>query len=220
MDLRVGRWMVRESALRTDHRPTSPLREYTFPRGAVIPARKSVVVHVGRGRDTAKRFYWNQVEPVFENATTTGTSDGDGAYLLDPQGDVRASMLYPCLKVRCSDRHMNNLRVTAARYDPDGTDTANKEFIKIAIPRSAKVSKIRLEGYLLEKYPYSYAFGPRAVLHKGKPMKIVVGRGTDTDRRKYWGFGASILKNTGDTAKIRTFDNIVLHCKDWGNANC
>ena len=219
-ELRLGRWMLRESALRTDHRPTSPLREYTFPRGTVVPPRRSIFVHVGRGRDSDKRFYWQQVEPVFENSEDDGRNDGDGAYLIDPDGDVRFDFMYPCLKVRCTDRNQDNLRVKRVVWNPPGTDRVSQERITIAVPRSTNVRAVRLEGYLLEKYPYSYAFGAGDVVRKGKPLTLIVGSGTDTVRRKYWGFDRTILKNTGDTAKIRTFDNIVLHCKDWGNASC
>jgi hypothetical protein len=43
---------------------------------------------------------WTELGPrpsPFENATDDGRSLGDGAYLFDPQGDIRAWMTYPCV---------------------------------------------------------------------------------------------------------------------------
>ena len=219
-DTNIGGWMLRESALRSDHSENAPLRQYMIPAGTIIPARKSITIHVGRGTNTANRLYWGQNEPVFENADPDGHNDGDGAYLYDPDGDIRAYFMYPCLKASCPDPNKGKIKVTRVVYDPDGVDTANKEFIRIAIPKSVSKKRIRLEGYLLENWPYSYAFKAGDVLRKGRPMKIILGQGEDTARRKYWGFTKTILNNTGDTAKIRTYDNIVLHCKSWGNARC
>ena len=76
----VGEWWVRDSHL----------RRFTFPAGTVVPARSSIYVHAGFGTATATRFYWGQSGPVFENVTGSPTYEGDGAYLFDPQGDLRA----------------------------------------------------------------------------------------------------------------------------------
>jgi endonuclease YncB( thermonuclease family) len=83
----VGGWWVRDSGL----------RRYTFPAGATIPARGAVYVHVGKGGATATHKYWGQAAPVFANPTFDAKAIGDGGFLFDPRGDLRAWMHYPCV---------------------------------------------------------------------------------------------------------------------------
>ncbi len=87
----IGGWWVRDSGL----------RRYTFPAGTVVPARGEVFVHVGRGTATATHKYWGQPAPVFANPTFDARAIGDGGYLFDPRGDLRAWMHYPCV-VACT----------------------------------------------------------------------------------------------------------------------
>jgi micrococcal nuclease len=82
----LHRWWVRDSAL----------RRFRLPRAAVVPPGGSIRVRIGRGSDNAKTFFWGQSEPVFENAKRGRRGIGDGAYLFDPQGDMRAWRMYPC----------------------------------------------------------------------------------------------------------------------------
>jgi endonuclease YncB( thermonuclease family) len=84
-------WWLRDSAL----------RRYYFPPWAVIPPDGNVTLRVGSGTDTDTIFYWGLSDPVFENAKPDGRGMGDGAYLFDPDGDLRAWMMYPC-RYACS----------------------------------------------------------------------------------------------------------------------
>ncbi|MFI5495757.1 lamin tail domain-containing protein [Actinoplanes sp. NPDC051859] len=81
----LGGWWVRDSGL----------RRYTFKASVVVPAAGSVFVHVGAGVDTATHKYWGLTTPVFDNPTDDEQALGDGAYLFDPKGDLRAWMQYP-----------------------------------------------------------------------------------------------------------------------------
>jgi endonuclease YncB( thermonuclease family) len=85
LPLPIGGWWVRDSAL----------RRFTFPAGAVVPANGAIHVHVGRGARTATRYYWGQTLPVFGNPTGDYRAVGDGGYLFDPHGDLRAWKIYP-----------------------------------------------------------------------------------------------------------------------------
>ena len=78
-------WWVRDSAL----------RRYKFPRGAVIPPRRAIRVRIGGGRNRPKTFHWGLPEPIFENAKRRH-GIGDGGYLFDRHGDLRAWRMYPC----------------------------------------------------------------------------------------------------------------------------
>jgi len=79
-------WWVRDSAL----------RRFRLPRSAIVPPGGSIRVRVGKGTDNPLNFYWGQSDPVFENAKGGRRAIGDGAYLFDPQGDLRAWRMYPC----------------------------------------------------------------------------------------------------------------------------
>ena len=82
----LHRWWVRDSAL----------RRFRLPRAAVVLPGRSIRVRVGRGTDNALNFFWGRLEPVFANAKRGRRAIGDGVYLFDPQGDLRAWRMYPC----------------------------------------------------------------------------------------------------------------------------
>ena len=63
-------------------------------RARSCPAGGAVTVRVGRGRASGNVFYWGLDEPVFENVTDDGRAVGDGGYLFDPDGDLRAYEMY------------------------------------------------------------------------------------------------------------------------------
>ena len=83
-DVPLGGWSVRDSAL----------RRFTFPGSATVKAGDSVTVRVGRGTAQGSVFHWGLGEPVFENPVGDGRNVGDGGYLFDPDGDLRASDNY------------------------------------------------------------------------------------------------------------------------------
>jgi micrococcal nuclease len=84
-------WRVRDSAARGYKQ-----HGFVFSRGTRLPAGGAVFVHPGSGRDTATHLHWRLGAPIFENATGAPTYMGDGGYLFDPQGDLRAWQQYPC----------------------------------------------------------------------------------------------------------------------------
>jgi micrococcal nuclease len=99
-DLPLASWWVRDSGL----------RRYTFPAGVTIPPGGAVTLHVGRGTDTDTTLYWGLGAPIFENPTGPPKAIGDGAYLFDPDGDIRAWDIYPCRVAPCaSSSHSRNL---------------------------------------------------------------------------------------------------------------
>jgi hypothetical protein len=72
-------WWFRDSAL----------RRYVFPSQTTVPARGSIRLRMGKGQRSAFEYFWGLDSPPFENG-------GDGGYLFDPQGDLRAWVVYPC----------------------------------------------------------------------------------------------------------------------------
>jgi micrococcal nuclease len=79
-------WTFRDSSALT----------YRFPRHARIPANASIVLHMGRGRNGGGTYYWGLRTPPFQNPDNhPRRAVGDGAYLFDPRGNLRAWVMYP-----------------------------------------------------------------------------------------------------------------------------
>ena len=83
--VRLSRWWFRDSSK----------ERYRFPRSAVVPAHGSLVLRMGRGRNRRGVFHWGLRTPPFENPNPA-TNSGDGGYLFDPRGNLRAYDVYPC----------------------------------------------------------------------------------------------------------------------------
>jgi endonuclease YncB( thermonuclease family) len=199
-EVHLGGWWVRDSAL----------RKYTFPDWATLPPNDSLTVYVGKGTDTWTEFFWNQRRPVFENPNGGERAMGDGAYLFDPQGDLRASMTYPC-RVTCTDPYQGSVEVTAK---PRG-----REVITV---RNTGAAAIDLDGYRLHSPPYGYAFPRESLLQPGEEMTIET-RGDpleDSSLEKYWGLPKSILNNGGDKVRVTSFRGVVLDCFAYGTGTC
>jgi endonuclease YncB( thermonuclease family) len=83
-------WWVRDSAARGYRQ-----HGFVFPVGTRLGGGAAIYVHPGYGTNTATHLYWRIGSPIFENATGSPTYMGDGGYLFDPQGDLRAWQQYP-----------------------------------------------------------------------------------------------------------------------------
>jgi endonuclease YncB( thermonuclease family) len=200
--LPLGGWWVRDS----------DLRRYVFPAGEVVPPDSTVTVDVGRGTDVPPgTLFWNLRAPVFDNASSNGKGAGDGAYLFDYDGDLRAYMQYPC-RVSCSDKLQGKVRVEAT-YKP------KDEFVTLT---NTSGSPIDLEGYRLSTPGYGYAFTPPSVIAPGEAMRVYTQGSADEDTPlvKHWGLRTPVLGNTSDKVKLSTFDYIDIGCQAWGSASC
>jgi endonuclease YncB( thermonuclease family) len=195
----LGGWYVRDSGL----------RRFTFPPDAAIAPGGTVTVNVGSGG--ADVFGWGMSSPVFENASDDERAMGDGAYLFDTLGNVRASMVYPCRGI-CFDQAEGSVAVTA---DARG----RRESITL---ENLTAGPLDLDGYVLKSPPYSYALENGAVLPPGGSLRIETGGdpADDTPLERHWGFGRSILRNAGDVARLATYTDITLACAAWGDKSC
>jgi micrococcal nuclease len=82
--LPLDRWYFRDSGL----------RRYTFRPGAVVPPGGSLTLRMGYGADTADELHWGLDTPPFDNPTGDSRAMGDGGYLFDPRGNLRAWTIY------------------------------------------------------------------------------------------------------------------------------
>jgi endonuclease YncB( thermonuclease family) len=194
----LAHWWVRDSML----------RRLTFPAGAVLEPGATITVYTGPGQDTADSFHWGLNQPMFENADGDGRNLGDGGYLFDPQGDLRAAMVYPCL-VACSDPNQGAL---ALDVQPRGS-----EYVRV---RNVSGHDVDLYGYALALRGSTYAFAPGSVIAPGATLQVDMGAGSDSASTRHWGFDGPILRDGGGSIRLTTFDQITLACAAWGSGSC
>ena len=198
--LPLGGWWMRDSAL----------QRITFPSWAQIPPGGHITVYAGIGDDTESEFYWGRRGPLFENVTRDERLVGDGAYLFDPQGDLRASMFYPC-RVDCTDPNAGALRLYAS---PRG-----REVVRVVNEGPVPID---LERYRMVSPPYGYAFDPGSVVGPGETMRVRIYEptGDEGPLTRYWTPGKRILNNGGDIVQLRRFDDVIVACTSWGSRSC
>jgi hypothetical protein len=195
----LARWWVRDSML----------RRYTFPAGAVLEPGHTVTVYTGPGQNSGESFHWGLPQPIFENPGDPRNL-GDGGYLFDPQGDLRAAMVYPCL-VQCADPNQGAVQVLAHPRRPES----------IAV-RNTSDHAVDLYGYELALPGSTYAFGQWPALAPGQTVQVDVNGdpADDSALRRHWGLGRLILPDAGGVVRLQTFDYVVLSCDAWGSRTC
>jgi hypothetical protein len=197
--LQLGGWWVRDAML----------RRYTFPAGTALAPGATLTVHVGAGADSAQDLHWGLPAPIFENAGDERDL-GDGAYLFDPQGDLRAWMQYPCA-VACTDPNQGAVTVTAQPRRPERILVAN-----------ASAAAIDLYGYVLRTRGSGYAFAEGTVLPPGQTLVVWVGGDPSGDHglTRYWGRDGYALPDAGGWVEVSTFSDVPLACDAWGDGVC
>jgi endonuclease YncB( thermonuclease family) len=198
--LPLGGWWLRDSAL----------RRLVFPDWAQVPPGGHVTIYDGIGDDTENEFYWGLRSAAFENVTRDERQMGDGAYLFDPQGDLRASQIYPC-REGCTDPHAGLLALAAK--------ARGRELVTIT---NNGATAVDLEPYRLISRPYSYAFAPGSILQSGETMRVRLFETGDEDSAliRHWATNGPILNNGGDVVQLRRFDDVAVACTAWGSRSC
>ncbi len=189
----LSHWWMRDSGL----------RRYSFPRGTVLRPGATITVHDGHGQGSGDSFYWGLGVPVFQNI-------GDGAYLFDPQGDLRASMVFPCV-VACSDPNQGTLEISA--------QLRGQQYVQI---QNVSARAVNLYGYELRSPGWPYDFAPGSVLQPGQTMRVELNGATAQDSAldRHWGTPFPFLHPRGDTVRVQTFNGIPVACASWGSASC
>ena len=198
--LPLGGWWLRDSAL----------RRLVLPSWAEVPPGGHITIYDGVGDDNESEFYWGLRQAAFENVTRDETAMGDGAYLFDPQGDLRVSQIYPC-REGCADPNAGALRI-----DPK---PRGKEAVRITNTGAAPID---LEPYRLVSKPYGYAFAPGSIVQPGETMTVRLYETDDEDSAliRHWGTSGPILNNGGDVVQLRRFDDVLVACAAWGSRSC
>jgi hypothetical protein len=179
-------WRFRDSALRS----------YRFPASAVVPAHGSLRLRMGCGSDTTSQLHWCQRASVFENA-------GDGGYLYDPDGDVRASFLFPCA-LGCTDPLSGRVRVEVHPKTPESIDVTNTGPSPADL--TDHVLKLRNHGRA-GQYVFGIELDAGTVLAPGATVTL---------RPPH----ADALSNQGGVMELRTLTDVLTACSAWGFGTC
>jgi endonuclease YncB( thermonuclease family) len=184
-------------------------RRFKFPASAVILPGHTATVRAGRGTSSGERFYWGLRENPFQNPGDFRNL-GDGGYLFDPKGDLRAYMLYPC-RVACTDPNRGAVRVSA---EPVG-----EEYVLF---RNVSGHTVDLYGYAMTTKGSSYPFGENSALAPGEEMRVDIEGDPRDDTRlhRHWGRNGRNLPNEGGWVHLETFTDITIGCDSWGSGSC
>ena len=216
-DLSLAGWWVRDSWMRGEAKKSIG---FHFPAYAVVPAGGSARVYVGCGENSAARpgrFYWCQKDSVFENADGRRHS-GDGGYLFDPRGNLRASMIYPCL-VGCSSALAGKVDVTVHPTTPESIAVTNVSAERVDL--AGNLLKLHLNG-MPKTFIWGYPFGAGTVLDPGESLQVLPdgSPARDTPLVRHLGRGPFVLTDGGNVVSLRSATDVVVDCEAWGRYRC
>jgi endonuclease YncB( thermonuclease family) len=207
--LRLDGWWIRDSWQR-DTRGGVP--GYPIPAGTEVAAGGGVRIHVGCGNG----LFWCLRESAFENVTGPRRHLGDGAYLFDPDGDLRASMLYPCL-TGCADPLTGRIRLDVQPRGREAIEIANTS--GAAIDLAGRTVKLHVRGRR-NAYVFGYPFGAGTLLAPGETLRVLPDSGSDSRLVRHLGRGQHVLSDGGGTVSLRTLTDVVTTCTSWGSQRC
>jgi endonuclease YncB( thermonuclease family) len=194
-------------------------RSRKVPAGGAIPPGGTVTVHVGYGTNTVTDRYLGSSVPMLQNADQTGHHHlGSGAYLVDPRGDMRAHMTYPCV-VDCADPTAGGLRLSQVLVDPDGQDSRALNGEYVALTNSGALPA-RTGDLVVEIWPWVYELPAEHVLGPGETVMIHGGSGHNDRLHRFLQAENPPLRNIGGQVVLRTYDAIVIDCFRWGAGRC
>ena len=206
-------WWLRDSYLRGTLHGRKKGRGFQFPKSASIAPGRSITVHAGKGRSSRTKFHWGLGDPPFENATQDRIRAGDGAYLFDPDGDVRSFVQWPCRLGSCRDPLADKVEVRATFR---GT-----EYVTI---RNKSSSVVDLSEYEVETSPYFYEFPRGTRLQPNTSLVLYIQRGSGGRRGssivKNWGFPVGLLGDGNDAVILRNRLGAPVDCHAWGRMKC
>jgi hypothetical protein len=111
----------------------------------------------------------------------------------------------------------SSLRFGKIYYDSPGSDTRTNTSLDAewAIIKNVATTTKCLTGYTVrDTSAHVYTFGTFC-LGGGKSVYLHTGKGTNTASHRYWGSGAYIWNNTGDTAYLKTSGGTLLDSCHW-----
>ncbi|SBT49170.1 lamin tail domain-containing protein [Micromonospora auratinigra] len=111
--------------------------------------------------------------------------------------------------------------ISKVYYNSPGTDdrsnsSLNAEYVRLTNKRSYTIN---LKYWTLrDRSSHVYKFSGDFRLAAGASVYIHTGKGTNTATHRYWGSGAYIWNNTGDTAYLRNSAGTSIDSCSWGSS--
>jgi endonuclease YncB( thermonuclease family) len=174
-------------------------RRFTLPAGTVLAPGRTLTLHTGSGPNGGLTFHWGLGVTLYPNPEDGG--EGDGAFLFDPQGDLRAAMTYPCL-VACGHADAGTLTLAA---DPRGSETVT---VRNVAGRAVDLA----DKVLVVNAGFAFPFGDGVVLRPGEELELDLAGDLGMDR--------PIMRDAGGSVRVATFRDITLACDAWGSGSC
>lgn len=166
---------------------------YTVPDGFSLADGATVRLHSGSGSDSSTDLYWGRGSPVWNNG-------GDTVTLADDSGAIVQVREYP-----------SPFDFSITEISLDG-DTLNDEYVDVTNGGSSIVD---LSGFTLEdEAGYTYTFPDSFGLDAGSTVRVHTGEGDDSTTDLYWGRGAGVWNNGGDTAYVYDDNDVLLDSQD------
>jgi endonuclease YncB( thermonuclease family) len=189
---------------------TADYPRFHFPAGTKIAPGETLTIYTGKGTDTEKSVHWGRDKPQYENPGGSNKLGG-GAYLFDPQGDLRLAELYPCL-IACSDPLDGAISLSVQ-------PRSQREWVDI---RNVTGGPVDLYGYQLIKPGYQYIFDSNPVLQAGERIRLYGGGNPSRDSRliRYWGINHPMYSDSGGNILLRNFRDQTLSCDSWASGHC
>ena len=213
-DVSLAGWWFRDSWLIYNARQVPG---YEFPAGAVVPAHGSLRLYVGCGNSTPQSHYWCQKSAVFENADAQRHS-GDGGYLFDTDGDLRASSIYPCV-VGCDDPLRGAVQLSVRPTTPESITLTNVSAGTVEL--SGYLVKLHLGG-AVDKFIFGYPLPDGTQIAPGQRLHLWMDSAPDGESAFVRSLrrGAAVLADGGNTVSLRSTTDVQIACDAWGSARC
>jgi hypothetical protein len=143
---------------------------------------------------------------------------GEGAYLQEKKGNIRASATYPCAVTAvtsCVGPLAKHLRWGHIEYAP-GNDKAhpNGEYLSI---RNISRQTVNLSFRVIHKGGWILTLKKGTVLRPGQTLRIFSGKGHATALKQYFGDDHALLADVGGDVELRMPNYVQTMCVDWGN---
>ena len=187
------------------------MQRYRFPAGTRLAPGAVLTVQVGRAGDRGPGWLsWGLGEPIFPNGRDTVRDLGDGVFLEDPQGDLRAWMLYPCL-VGCASPLAGAIALDVQPSRPERIVLSNRG--------QAPVS---LRGQVLQIVDSMLELPDSAELAPGGSVTVVLDGDPrdDSPGTLNLGLGERRLPDRGGSVTLTSYAHVRAACSAWGSGTC
>lgn len=145
-------------------------------------------------------------------------SNIDGAFLMGPDGDIRAFQSWPCDGI-CGTSALPRVVIDDLQYDGPGNDNDNPNVEWVRIKNVGRLPVDLLDWGFVSK-PYVLYSTVSSVLHHNDTVMLYIGNGSDSQSAMYSGKEKSILNNEGDSLALISRNGDVVACRAWGDDAC